>query len=73
MDFLDFIWYLIKIIGSLTILLIICTLFVGVIIDNIRRKKNKDMQDKLDKVILEAIEKGNFDVGVKKIPKKNKK
>lgn len=73
MDFniLDFLWYLIKLLGFAALslfLMAICVAMINSIIDSFKKRK---MQENLDKALLEALKSGNVNVDV--IEKKQNK
>ena len=72
-NILEFLWYLIKLLGfaALTLFLMsICVAIINVMIDSFKKRK---MQENLDKALLEAVKSGNINVDVIEKKQNNKK
>lgn len=70
MDILDFIWYLIKIFGSIALLLFLINLVLSLIYDIFQRGERRKREVEMNNAVMQALKEGRFSVGV--TDKKNK-
>ena len=75
-DILEFLWFLIKILGLLVLVSILSSILINVIKDFFAKSKERKRKEQLDKLLEDAIKKGAFEVMVSKdedFKKKDKK
>ena len=65
MDILDFIWYLIKIFGSIAFLLFLINLVLSLIYDIFQRGERRKREVEMNNAVMQALKEGRFSVGVK--------
>lgn len=64
MDILDFIWYLIKIFGSIALLLFLINLVLFLIYDIFQRGERRKREVEMNNAVMQALKEGRFSVGV---------
>lgn len=64
MNILDFIWYLIKIFGSIALLLFLINLVLFFIYDIFQRGERRKREVEMNNAVMQALKEGRFSVGV---------
>lgn len=64
MDILGFIWYLIKIFGSIALLLFLINLVLFLIYDIFQRGERRKREVEMNNAVMRALKEGRFSVGV---------
>ena len=72
MEILDFLWYLLKILFVLSLIIVVCNIIIGGINSLIEKHSQAKLNRELKELIKTAIMNGDYDIVAKQVPKKKK-